>query len=216
MINKTRRNLLDTVDIPEYVLESEAYIKRHRNWIFDSPISKIQRSKSMHKRSGSVSSFVSGLETSSSSNSTVDPDDMQSQPSLIDLYYPRLQKIKDASPHVREEFGLQYMQRLADTLRISSPGKKRPLEMNYEDFFEAFEVYSRQSSVPGKKLAEESREEIAPLPPKAPKVRNEHPECGFEKRRLSKRAESSISIPKSKLNDLIRNLKAIDEDLGKK
>ena len=158
MINETRLALLQSVDLPAYVLESEAYIKRHRNWIFDSPISKIQRSKSMHRRSGSCSSFGSEFDTSSSSNSSLDMDDLPPRPSR-EVLYPRLEQPEGASAQVRDDLGLQYMQRLAESLcHVGGCQKRKVLEKNYEDFFEAFEQYSRQSSAPAKKAAEQSKE----------------------------------------------------------
>ena len=75
MINETRLLLQQTTEIPSYVLESEAYVKRHRNWIFDSPnvkSIKIARAKSVMPPPQSFSSFTSSFDTSLGSDASGD------------------------------------------------------------------------------------------------------------------------------------------------
>ena len=75
MINATRLQLLHTTEIPAYVYESEAYVKRHRNWIFDSPDKKslrVARAKSVMPSPQPFSSFTSSFDTSLGSDASGD------------------------------------------------------------------------------------------------------------------------------------------------
>ena len=90
------------------------------------------------------------------------------------------------------------MKQLATALRKS---KRRACDMHYEGFFAAFELYAERGA------------------PK-PQLEAYKDKCvRMEKNKDKKRPRSGdagLAIPKSKLNDLIRSLKDIDEGLGKK
>ena len=139
MINSTRLTLQQTTEIPSFVFQSEAYIKRHRNWIFESPDPKrivCARAKPAARVHESCSSFVSSMDTSSSSTASVARDPHTGPPPapqqpFAGPSYPRLALGEGAAPEERAECAMEYMKKLAGTLRGGGGGgKPRAFEMH--------------------------------------------------------------------------------------